>query len=132
MSRRKDPRFSTSKSRKALYDKISAYREDILIHNLHYKKYEPVLPSQNYCSPPKLKEYRKSVDRRCNVSWANKKYIKLFYLLAKEEGKRTGRDVQVDHIVPLKSDVVCGLHNEFNLQLLFKEDNISKSNRFSL
>lgn len=35
----------------------------------------------------------------------------------------------IDHIVPLKSDVVCGLHVEANLQLLSRADNSAKRNR---
>lgn len=63
-------------------------------------------------------------------TWANENYILLFYDLAKMEEERTGKLVHVDHIVPLKSDVVCGLHVEDNLQLLFAKDNIKKKNRF--
>ena len=36
---------------------------------------------------------------------------------------------EVDHIVPINSDVVCGLHCHANLQILHKEINGSKSNR---
>lgn len=61
--------------------------------------------------------------------WANRKYMQLFYLLSKEEEKRTGKKCHVDHIVPLKSDLVCGLHCEHNLQLLFDYANKSKGNR---
>lgn len=61
--------------------------------------------------------------------WANKKYLDLWYEIAKLESDRTGRVCHVDHIVPLKSPRVCGLHCEQNLQVLFSEDNAAKSNR---
>lgn len=37
---------------------------------------------------------------------------------------------EVDHIIPLNNPNVTGLHVEFNLQYLSKEDNILKSNKF--
>jgi hypothetical protein len=41
-----------------------------------------------------------------------------------------GRGVDVDHLVPLRSPVVCGLHCEANLQLLSSVENIRKGNRY--
>ena len=37
---------------------------------------------------------------------------------------------QVDHIIPLQSDPVCGLHCWANLQLMSRADNRRKSNTY--
>lgn len=50
--------------------------------------------------------------------------------LAKLREIATGRKFQVDHIVPLQSKIVCGLHNEFNLRVIPASVNGSKGNRF--
>lgn len=73
---------------------------------------------------------RRAMKLQATPSWASKAYIDIFYEMAKDEELRTGRKVHVDHIVPLNSDIVCGLHCEDNLQLLFQEDNGAKSNIF--
>lgn len=40
-----------------------------------------------------------------------------------------GASVHVDHVVPLNSDLVCGLHTVTNLQIISVADNYRKSNR---
>lgn len=72
---------------------------------------------------------RRAAKKQASTSWANQSYIVLFYELAKYESKRLGQSVHVDHIVPLKNSLVCGLHCEHNLQLLTEKANKSKGNR---
>ena len=55
--------------------------------------------------------------------WADHEAIERIYERAKSMG------MHVDHIVPLQSPVVCGLHCEANLQLLPPEENWSKHNK---
>jgi hypothetical protein len=55
--------------------------------------------------------------------WADRMAIEAIY----EEARRTGS--HVDHIVPLQSKIVCGLHCEANLQILTPLENWSKNNR---
>lgn len=62
-------------------------------------------------------------------AWASQKYITLWYKLAKMEEARTGKKCHVDHIIPLQSEIVCGLHCEDNMQILFAGSNCSKGNR---
>lgn len=44
--------------------------------------------------------------------------------------KITGIKHDVDHVVPLRSKLVCGLHNEFNLAVIPASENRSKGNRY--
>ena len=71
---------------------------------------------------------RKAAKLQATPAWADLEAIKGMYELA-AIFNRTGMNLHVDHVVPLISDLVCGLHCEANLQLMPASDNTSKGNR---
>ena len=74
---------------------------------------------------------RRATKLRSTPVWANRFFIEEAYDLAKRrtELKTGGHKWHVDHIVPLKSDLVCGLHVENNLRVIPAFLNASKGNR---
>ena len=63
------------------------------------------------------------------VTWADQKKIEVFYLEARKLTQQTGVKHHVDHVYPMISPFMCGLHVEDNLQILTAFENCSKSNR---
>ena len=55
-----------------------------------------------------------------------------FYTEARQKTVETGVKHEVDHIIPLISDVVSGLHVPWNLQILTTFENRSTSNNVDL
>ena len=73
---------------------------------------------------------RRASKVRATPAWANQFFIKEAYALAQLRTKATGIEWHVDHVVPLKSKLVCGLHVEHNLQVIPATVNMSKNNRY--
>lgn len=63
-------------------------------------------------------------------AWADLEAIAEVYKRCTELSESTGIKHQVDHIIPLNSDLVCGLHVESNLQILTADENNKKNNSF--
>lgn len=64
--------------------------------------------------------------------WANLHKIEEIYETARLLSTQNNINYQVDHIVPLQSNTVCGLHCEDNLRILTAEENRRKSNNFEI
>jgi hypothetical protein len=77
-------------------------------------------------NPGSVRQYseaRREQKYRCTPKWANLEAILAIYESAAQYG------LTVDHIVPIKSKLVCGLHCEANLRLVSLAENASKGNR---
>jgi len=78
-------------------------------------------------NPGRYREYkakRRAALLRAIPPWANLDEIRQLY----EEAAKMS-EVHVDHIVPLISPIVCGLHCSANLQIIGASENCSKGNR---
>jgi len=82
---------------------------------------------ENVASVRSASSERKARKIKATSIWANKDYIDGIYEVA-ILFSRAGLKMHVDHIVPLKSKKVCGLHNEHNLRVLSAVENLVKNN----
>jgi 5-methylcytosine-specific restriction endonuclease McrA len=75
---------------------------------------------------------RRRKHREATPPWITRKQkseIRQLYQIAITMSKTTGERYVVDHIVPLRSDYVCGLHVPWNLRVITQEENLKKSNK---
>lgn len=72
---------------------------------------------------------RRALEKRATPAWANQFFMAEIYDISHRRTKVTGTLWHTDHIIPLKSDLVCGLHVEHNLACIPAFTNRSKSNR---
>ena len=123
----------------------NSYRDVILKNSERHNRARGHRPLEEYlaerrrnCIP---KSYhvakRRAVKKHATPTWADQKYVKDLYANAKEandlfEAVGLKPNFEVDHVVPLQHDKVCGLHVEHNLQILRAKENRAKSNTFKI
>lgn len=71
-----------------------------------------------------LSRLKKARRIQATPAWANLEAIRAFYAEAEALG------LHVDHVIPMRGRLVCGLHVENNLQLLDSVANMRKNNSF--
>lgn len=75
---------------------------------------------------------RRAFKKSATPKWLNKAHLRemrQFYIEAKELGWLSSERLEVDHIIPLVNEQVCGLHVPWNLQILPKGENVRKGNK---
>jgi hypothetical protein len=108
------------KPKKAIYraenrGKIEAYRSKWELENPHKRN--------------AINARRRATKLQATPAWADQARIAELYAEAVRLTKETGIEHHVDHIVPLVSKLVCGLHCEFNLRVTLGAENLTKGNR---
>jgi 5-methylcytosine-specific restriction endonuclease McrA len=75
---------------------------------------------------------RNALKQQAIPSWLTRdQFLEMenLYYQAAKRSRETGVAYHVDHIIPLNSPVVCGLHVPWNLQILEATENMKKHNK---
>ena len=74
---------------------------------------------------------RKSHIKQATPSWVDKRKLHEIYKNRVDISNETGIIHHVDHIYPLRGELVCGLHVPENLQIIPAYENMEKSNKYT-
>lgn len=97
-------------------------------HSLNYRRWA----RENSAYLATKQNMRRLSNMRATPSWLSPidmARMEEFYEISAAKSMQTGIPYEVDHIVPLKGETVCGLHVPWNFQLLTAPENASKKNK---
>jgi hypothetical protein len=113
----------------AYYEREKARRVAQAAEETYDKAYHKAYLAANRGAYNARNAKRRAAKLQATPIWADHKAIKELYLEAAFLTKVIGEPYHVDHIVPLQSAIVCGLHWEANLRVIEGAKNNSKGNR---
>ncbi|MHB1231584.1 MAG: hypothetical protein ACYCZQ_03235 [Burkholderiales bacterium] len=116
-----------AENKERLYDDYLLWRshnqEKVLEYNRRWKHNNKA--HDNFISMQRHARKRKAIPL-----WYEKQQVEYVYQRAKELSQIWFKTLEVDHIIPLSSKTVCGLHCFSNLQILEQSINRTKSNTY--
>lgn len=116
----------SSRKRGARYRGSQRYAE--YIKSDRYKQLKKRYSRRSYLNKQPHYYSKKRALRRASMLQATPKWVRSNWF--ESHYKRSNKDYEVDHIIPLVNRLVCGLHVPWNLQILNKKHNRSKGNKF--
>ena len=75
---------------------------------------------------------RRAAKLNATPAWADKEAIDRMYTVSNFLTNKLGEPHHVDHVIPLQGKNICGLHVEYNLDVIPAVDNLSKGNKIVL
>lgn len=106
-------------------DKVAQYARQTYLKNKEKK--DQYLKEYRNSHPgwmASLCKKKRELTKRATPSWVDMDRIKEIYILAKH------LKMSVDHIIPINSDTVCGLHVPWNLQIITIQQNSRKHTKY--
>ena len=113
------------KEERARY-KAEAYNKDKDKYSARVKLYRKNNPGKTQA----IQAANRAAIKRATPKWYEKAKVEQIYKSATEL-RAKGISVHVDHVIPLKGKLVCGLHCYDNLQILDAIENIKKGNKYT-
>lgn len=87
------------------------------------KQYARIYAKENKASLNIKWNLKQKKIKQATPPWVSKEQLKHIY-------ENVPATFEVDHIIPINNNIVCGLNVPWNLQYLSKKDNATKSNSF--
>lgn len=125
LNEKRAPYFEARKSEKSAYDRN---RRDTLKDELKAKQLIYYKNNKHIFNASVVR--RNARELQAMPKWANEFFMQEAYELAARRTKLFGFKWHVDHVVPLQSKMVCGLHAHTNMAVIPASVNLTKGNRY--
>lgn len=127
-ARRKREKEYIKKNPEKRLETVRRWHKNNAEHMKEYRKARRPIDRERERLIPKYKNNAKEHKRRASIKqaipkWYNETEVTAFFAEAEKLG------FTVDHIIPIQSKIVCGLHVQNNLQFLTFSENAAKGNR---